>query len=80
MEVLDKLQCLEELPSPPQVAIKAVEVCQDPDRSLRELAEILMLDSALATKVLRVSNSAAYSRGREITAVSQAVSALARDR
>jgi diguanylate cyclase (GGDEF)-like protein len=43
---------------------------------MQELTKVLSLDPALAARILRISNSAAYSRGREITNLSQAIMTL----
>lgn len=73
---LDRVCRVESLPSPPNVAVEILRICQDPDSSMQDLAKVLSLDPALAARVLRISNSAAYSRGREITSLSQAIMTL----
>ncbi len=73
---LDEVRRVDSLPSPPNVAVQILELCQDPNISLQELGKVLALDAALAARVLRISNSAAYSRGREVTSLPQAIMTL----
>lgn len=74
--IIQQLQEFQELPSPPAVAMKIVEVSRDPDKGLKELAEVLQLDAAIAAKVLRISNSAGYARAREVATVPDAINLL----
>jgi diguanylate cyclase (GGDEF)-like protein len=74
--IADGLLNLKDLPSPPQVAMKVVEVSQDPDQGLDALAKVLEVDPALTAKILQISNSAAYSRGREIATLTDAINLL----
>lgn len=69
----ERIRLVDSLPSPPTIAIQILQICQNPEASIQELAEVLSLDAALAAQILRISNSAAYSRGREITRLSEAV-------
>lgn len=74
--LLDELLSISGLPSPPQVALKIVEVTRDPDKGVSDLADVLRMDPAISAKVLQVSNSTAYARSREITTLSDAVNLL----
>ncbi|MCA9149949.1 MAG: GGDEF domain-containing protein [Planctomycetales bacterium] len=76
MNIQDKIRNVESLPSPPNVAVQIVQLCQDESSGLQDLSRVLSLDPALAARVLRVSNSAAYARGREITSLDQAITTL----
>jgi HD-like signal output (HDOD) protein len=57
----------------PQVASKALQLVENPDATAQELSDLLSTDPALATRVLKIANSALFSRQREITTISQAV-------
>src|ERR1035437_5313182 len=48
------------LPSPPQTLLKLMQLCQDDEAGLNELAEVIALDPSLCAKVLSVAHSAAY--------------------
>lgn len=76
VSIQDRIRTVESLPSPPNVAVQIVQLCQDASSSLQELTQVLSLDPALAARVLRVSNSAAYARGREVTSLAQAITTL----
>lgn len=51
------------LPTLPEVALKVRDVVDDPDATSAKLAEIIVTDPALSTRLLKVANSALY-RGR----------------
>ena len=73
-EALQKiiLKRLTELPSMPQVIFKAREVINDPTSSFKALADILETDQAMATRVLRLANSAYYGLAGKVTSVQHA--------
>ncbi|MCH8851338.1 MAG: HDOD domain-containing protein [Planctomycetes bacterium] len=60
----------------PQVALKVMAVTNDPDSRVADLGVIVEGDAALATKVLRTVNSAAYAVRGKVTCLQQAVSYL----
>ena len=57
------------LPSPPAVAIRILESVKKSDTSFEKLARIISSDSALASKTLRVANSAFYGLPKKIGSV-----------
>lgn len=64
------------LPTLPEVALKVREVVDDPEATAAKLAEIIITDPALSTRLLKVANSALY-RGRiPVESVQMAVSRL----
>lgn len=73
-EALQKkiLRNLKDLPAMPQVMFKAREVMNDPNSSSKALADILETDQALATRVLRLANSAYYGLAGKVTSVQHA--------
>jgi HD-like signal output (HDOD) protein len=73
-EVLQKiiLNRLTELPPMPQVMFKAREIMNDPTSSFKALADILENDQAMATRVLRLSNSAYYGLAGKVTSLQHA--------
>ncbi len=62
-----------DLPPMPQVAARAISMVEDPETTAQSLTDLLSNDAALAARVLKIANSAMFSRQREITTLSQAV-------
>jgi len=64
------------LPTLPEVALRVRDVVDDPEATAADLAEIIITDVALSTRLLKVANSPLY-RGRiEIDSVQMAVARL----
>ncbi len=66
------LNTVNDLPPMPQTIFKAREIMSDPDSSFTELANVLELDQALATKVLKMSNSAYYGLVGKVSSIQHA--------
>ena len=64
---------LESLPPLPPVALRVVQVTQDPRASAADLATVVASDPALSARILRVANSAAYRAVQEVTSVQAAL-------
>jgi HD-like signal output (HDOD) protein len=62
-----------DLPPMPHVASKAMSMVENPDTTAPQLEELLNTDAALAARVLKIANSAMFSRQREITTLTQAI-------
>lgn len=62
-----------DLPPMPHVASRAIRMVEDPDTTAPDLTELLSSDTALAARVLKIANSAMFSRQREITTLNQAI-------
>ena len=56
----------------PQVAQKARKVVSDPGSSFTDLAKVIETDQAIATKVLKMANSAYYGAVGDVSSVQQA--------
>ncbi len=69
-----KLQLCTELPSPAGIAIRIIELCQDPDATLGEVASVIGHDPAISAKLMRMANSPLYARQRKIENIRQAIS------
>jgi len=72
-KMIDKL---EELPTPDFVVQKIISIASDPSTSVKELANAIMMDASLSSKVLRLANSAYYGIPREITLLNEAIMIL----
>ncbi len=68
-----------DLPPIPATAIKALEMTNDPQVSVRDVQMVLAQDQALTARILRISNSSMYGLRREISTVSHAVAILGLD-
>jgi len=62
-----------DLPSMPIVAIKSMELLQDPDASIKELADTIAMDPAVSARILKITNSSVYGLMRKITTLQNAL-------
>lgn len=62
-----------DLPPLPHVAAQALSLIEDPDTTAGKLTQLLGQDAALAARVLKIANSAMFSRQREISTINQAI-------
>ncbi len=77
MVSIDKLvEKIEELPTPDFVYQKIISVASDPNASAKELADAIMMDASLSSKVLKLANSAYYGIPRRITVLNEAIMIL----
>ncbi len=67
------IRAVETLPPLPAIALRVMQVAQDPNSSAADLAVVVSSDPGLSARVLRVANSAAYRRQRDITSVQEAL-------
>jgi diguanylate cyclase (GGDEF)-like protein len=71
-----KLKASLSFPSPPAVAQQIIALARDPNTDISQVAAAIGRDPALAAKLLRVANSALYSRQRKSTNLRQALIVL----
>ena len=77
MITIDKMiDRIEELPSPDFVVQKIISVASDPKASAQQLADAIMMDASLSSKVLKLANSAYYGIPRKISILSEAIMIL----
>lgn len=62
-----------ELPAVPMVAMKILNLLDNPNADIDELQAAIMGDQSLAARVLKIANSVYYGAGREIDTISGAV-------
>jgi len=65
-----------ELPALPTVAVRVMRITADPKATLPELRRVIEADEALASKILRFSNSALYGRVGTVSTLHGAITAL----
>jgi diguanylate cyclase (GGDEF)-like protein len=68
-------QCVD-LPSPPGVAVRILQIGESLDTSIADVAEVVQLDPALAAKIIRVANSPMYAQRRKSDNLRQALMLL----
>jgi len=62
-----------DLPLLPDVAMRVINACSDPNSDLRRVAEVVRHDPAMAAHVLRVANSPMYAPRTPIVSLQQAL-------
>ncbi|MCB1937497.1 MAG: GGDEF domain-containing protein [Nitrosomonas sp.] len=72
----NKLRHCKTLPTLPAIALKVIELANDPDINLEDVCKYITLDPALSAKILKIANSPLYRSRREATNLRQAISVL----
>lgn len=67
---------LDQLPSIPDVASTILNMINDPDVSFKRVAEEISKDQAITTNILKLCNSAFFSKGKEISSIDRAIVTL----
>lgn len=67
---------LDRLPSIPDVASRVINMVNDPDVSFKKVADEITKDQAMTANILKLANSAFFSRGKEITSIERAMVTL----
>jgi len=67
------------LPAMPQILLKLMELCQDEDAGMAEIAKLVANDAGMASRMMKIANSAAYQRGVRKVGLVQALSTLGLD-
>lgn len=71
-----RLRSCTTLPTLPTIAIKIIDLANDPDADINKACQYIALDPALTAKILKTANSPIYKSRRNATNVRQAVSIL----
>lgn len=75
--MLDRLQKQDlQLPSPPAIAMRILEVVKAQEPSFKELGRIISADPALTAKLLKVANSSFYALPNKVTSIDMALAVL----
>jgi len=67
---------IDQLPSIPEVAVKIMNMVNDPNVSFKLIGEEISKDQAMTTNILKLCNSAYFSKGKEITSIERAIVTL----
>ncbi len=68
------------LHSPPHILSKLLDICNNPDGTTEELAEIIRVDAALTSRVTIAINSVSFSIGEPVESMDQGLALLGHDR
>ena len=71
--ILATLDQVDDLPTFPEIATKVRNKLQEPKVNIKDIASIVENDPALASKILKLANSAYYGFGRQFGNVRQAI-------
>jgi HD-like signal output (HDOD) protein len=64
---------VKQLPVLPILLLELMESFSDEDVSVEEIAKKIRMDQSISAKVIRMANSSAYRRGKEVESIEQAV-------
>lgn len=70
------LQTAKDLPPMPQTTLKAHKIIKDPNASFEDLAKVMEMDQAIATRVLRMANSSYYGMSGTVSSIKHASTIL----
>ena len=70
------IEKVKELPTLPVIANRVQEMLYNPKTNISDLAKIIEKDQSIATKILKLVNSAFYSLPEHVTNISQAITLL----
>ncbi len=71
-----RLKRCKTLPTLPGVALKIIELGEDPDISMRAVSEVVSIDPALSARILSIANSPLYAQRRSVDNLNQALMLL----
>ncbi|BDY12270.1 HDOD domain-containing protein [Hydrogenimonas cancrithermarum] len=64
---------IKSLPPLPESVVKVREICDDPEKSIKELVPIIKEDPMFTADILKAANSPLYGFSRQITSIDQAI-------
>lgn len=71
--VEDLAKRIKDLPPLPDAVVKLLEASRNPEAPLREMVELIKIEPALTSKILRLCNSSYYGLPRKITSIQEAL-------
>ncbi len=78
-EIKRFIERLQQLPTLPPIVIKLLDTIGDRKSSLQDIARLIESDQALASRVLRIANSAHFGLSQQVSTVKRATSLLGLD-
>jgi len=77
VNILDKIrQKVKKIPTLPDIAFRLVRLLEDEKHSVNDIVNVINADAALTSRILNVANSAAFSRGKQISTLNRAITHL----
>ena len=77
MEELGKIiERYENIPAMPNVIVKALAIIKDDNSGIKELSQIVSYDQAIATRILKLVNSAYYGFPSQITSITKGLALI----
>jgi len=73
LEISQLFKDTQQLPTLPSLLIELLESFSDEDTRVEDIAKKVGMDQSISAKVIRMANSAAYCRGKEVDSISCAV-------
>jgi len=67
---------IDQLPPLPEVASKVINMVNNPDVSFKDVAQEISKNQAITANILKLCNSAFFSKGKEITSIDRAIVTL----
>jgi len=67
------------LPAMPQILLKLMELCQDEDAGMAEIAELVATDAGITSRLMKIANSAAYQRATRAVNLLEALNTVGID-
>ena len=74
--IRDIVDCIEMVPTLPSVVRQVIKSINDPRSSAQSVAKVLISDTAISSRVLKVVNSVYYGFSRQISRITQAAALL----
>lgn len=72
----DLIDAAKELPGAPRLLVELGGLIHDPGTDVREVTDLLKQDPALASRLIRMANSAAYARAEPVSSTEDAVNCI----
>ncbi|NBB83249.1 MAG: HDOD domain-containing protein [Alphaproteobacteria bacterium] len=79
-QLLDRVLQCPRLPSLPATALEVIELSRQPDSDIKQIAQVISRDAALAAKILKTVNSSFYGLSQRVSTVSHALVILGLNR
>ena len=71
--LLARVETLRSLPTLPHVLLRLIQLCNRPEKGLKDINRLISQDPALSERVLRLVNSAFYSLRQKVSTIEQAL-------
>src|SRR5688500_1132518 len=72
-QLIQRIRNCPNLPSLPAIAMQVLELAQNAEADITEIARIISKDPAMSTKILRTVNSSFYGRSQHVSTISHAL-------